>query len=175
MTRRTENALIFVFCPLSSTFPTKFDVENITYQSSYQHYEASKALEFNDYELWHNIVAGNQATSHQIAKLSRTVRNFIPAQWNNKATDCMRVSLQYKFWGNSLARDYLLDTGNLSLIYANADEPFWGTGLDFPNPLNENMACWKGYNNLGILLEQLRDDMRFYYQQKELKDTMAVF
>ena len=161
MTRCLHNSFLFLYCPLNNSFPTPFQVENISYINGLQHYEACKAPKFEDYKLWHDIVAG-YPTAHEISKASRCVLNFNHDEWSNAAVEHMKVSLQYKFWGNKMAREYLLQTGDMHLIFTSADQPFWGTGLDFPDPMNHDEANWKGHNVLGKLLSNIRDDIRVY-------------
>ena len=157
MSRRFEDSFIFLYCPLVSTFPTIFCVDNIAYHSSYQHYEAAKAQHFDDYQLWHDIILC--PVTDEIRKMTMTVKNFCLDNWNNVAVDYMKVSLQYKFWRNDLAREYLCSTGDLRLVFANGDEPFWGTGLDFMDERNHDPKQWKGHNVLGAMLENVRSEI----------------
>ena len=158
MSRRLGDSLIFLYCPLVNNFPTPFDVDNITYECSYQHYEAGKALHFSDYKLWHDIVAG-MLTSREISQRSRHVDGFNTDEWDKVAAEYMRISLEYKFQRNEQAREFIKNTGNLRLVYANGDQPFWGTGLEFQDSRNDDPSQWKGMNMIGLLLENTRDSV----------------
>jgi len=61
----------------------------------------------------------------------------------------MRRALRAKFETHVDARDLLLSTGDEPLLEASPEDPYWGIGRDET-----------GLNRLGILLMELREELR---------------
>jgi ribA/ribD-fused uncharacterized protein len=79
--------------------------------------------------------------------------------WDQEKVNVMRTALQHKLQQNFNIRQYLKLTGKRTIAEASARDLFWGTGCSLTNKDVTNQNAWKGKNNLGKLLSELRDTL----------------
>lgn len=83
------------------------------------------------------------------ARLGRSRSIPIRSDWADVRDDVMRRALRAKFDAHTKLREMLLGTKNAVLIEHTKNDNYWGDGGD-----------GTGQNRLGILLMELRDELR---------------
>ena len=108
-------------------------------------------------------IAANIRKSNDPAKckrLTKVIPEDIKDKWNKVATRHMAEGLNAKFRQNDDLRDFLLETKNTELVQASPNDRFWGAGINITDPNIFKKEQWKGKNNLGNLLCQIRETLR---------------
>jgi hypothetical protein len=70
----------------------------------------------------------------------------------------METAVRAKFYQNQQLRELINKTGERVFVEANAYDSTWGVGIGLRNPLIYDQTKWKGENQLGILLDTIRDE-----------------
>lgn len=142
--------------PFSNFYHAPFEDEGVTYNCSEQYFMAHKALLFDDYTAYRNIMSAQ--TPRKQKAIGRLVTDFDDERWD--AFKCMimfRGCLQ-KFLQNPHLRYILLNTGYNTLVEASPTDKIWGIGWDKSNAM-DNIDNW-GQNLLGKTLMQIRGILR---------------
>lgn len=79
-------------------------------------------------------------------------------EWDRDKRGQMRTIVQEKFFQNDALQSKLIDTGTNVLIEETTDT-FWGAGATFGSKLLNN-GKWTGQNILGLILANVREDLR---------------
>jgi len=91
-----------------------------------------------------------QASSpRKAATIGRNRSLPLRKDWETVKVDVMRKALRAKFTSNQKIKEVLLSTNNAKLVENSPTDYYWGCG-----------ANGKGRNVLGILLEEIRDELR---------------
>ncbi len=98
----------------------------------------------------HEYVIINQLTAYEAAKEGRKKHRPLRADWNLIKEEIMLTALRAKFTQHKHLRDMLLATGDAYLVESSPVDSYWGTGPD-----------GTGKNKLGILLMQVREELRY--------------
>lgn len=147
-----------VFCRLNEPFgefsnfyPIAITIDSKDYRST-EHYYQSKKF---DGTKWEEHVR-NQDKPFEAAREGR--RNDLPIRtdWNEVKLLVMRRALIAKFKRIDKMRNLLLSTGTTELVEYSKKDYFWGR--------NEDGA---GYNMLGKLLMELREEIRIEEERKD--------
>ena len=89
--------------------------------------------------------------------LGKKVQNFDAESWKTLRYIYMCTALTAKFTQNEKLKGFLKATEKKTLIEANAFDKFWGVGLSLGDKNLWDPSKWKGANNLGKLLENVRE------------------
>ena len=95
------------------------------------------------------------------AKLIASEVKVPDSWWEDARFDIMRDVLTDKIASSSDFRDALINTGDDYLVEALAD-PYWGCGLPYHLAITTHPDHYTGSNKLGLLLMELRSEMRKY-------------
>ena len=133
------------FAFLSNFYPSPLTVDGIAFPTVEHAFQAAKT---NDPETKRQIAAKDTPGKAKRAGGKRgIVRDFDP-NWETRKVDVMLSLVQQKFQDPQL-REMLLQTGDRPLIEGNVwNDTFWG------------VCRGKGANNLGKILEQIRNELR---------------
>lgn len=137
----------------SNWHPTTFYVHGEKFNCSEQYYMWMKALFFGDHNTAANIMRASSPREQK--RFGRTVKNFNRQQWYRVCKRVMRMALYHKFTQNTRLRERLLATKGY-YVEASRWDKYWGVGLSVRHP---NIRCkekWRGRNELGNLLNELR-------------------
>jgi ribA/ribD-fused uncharacterized protein len=88
-------------------------------------------------------------TPNKAAELGRDRKRPLRADWETIKENIMLEALRAKFTQHAPLRSLLLATGNVELVEHTSKDAYWGDGGD-----------GNGKNRLGILLMQVRDELR---------------
>ena len=127
---------------LSNFWRAKQVINNIVYDSNEHFYQSEKAKseKIRDWI----ITAPNPFLAMMAGRALRDGKE-LRVNWEKLKVVVMLVGLQFKFSQNENLKQMLLDTGNAILHENSPTDMFWGK---------------KGKDMLGILLMQVRDELR---------------
>lgn len=83
------------------------------------------------------------------ARMGRSRKRPLRADWETVKDDVMREALRAKFSQHANARDLLLGTGDALIVERTKKDRYWGDGGD-----------GSGLNRLGQLLMEVRKELR---------------
>lgn len=129
----------------SNFFPSAFDLEGKRWPTVEHYFQAQKFPSNPEYQ--EEIRAAK--TPEKAKSLGSTQEKPIRADWDTVREEFMAKALKAKFTQNPDLKAKLLATGSRPLIEANPTDSYWGYG-----------RTKKGKNRMGVLLQQLRDELR---------------
>lgn len=133
-----------------------------------QYIQFQKALLFDD----ENIAAKILGTSSpwELRGIENSISNYDEAIWERLCYSVVAYGNYLKFDSDIRWREYLLDTGNDILVYADENDTLLGIGLSKDDPDVCNPEKWKGKNIFGFALMDARDKLRAVYANEYLLD-----
>lgn len=143
--------------PFSQWFKCNLLIDGVTYNCAEQYMMAMKALTFGDTEA-HAKIMSSRDPSVQKA-WGRKVKNFDYSKWSDISRRVVYKANMVKF-SNPILKDYLLATENKEIVEASPYDTIWGIGLAENDPNILDKSKWRGTNWLGIVLMQVRSDLR---------------
>ena len=146
--------------PLSNHHHATQKIDGETYNCNEQYYMQQKALTFADQATATQVM---QETDPRIQKnLCKKFDKLDQKAWNEKRVNTMTIGLLAKFTQNAHLKAFLLKTGTTSIQECNRSDKFWGIGLSLGNPNIWKRNFWAGNakNQLGILLMDLRTELK---------------
>lgn len=129
----------------SNFFPSAFDLDGKRWPTVEHYFQAQKFTANPEYQEEIRVAK----TPEKAKSLGATREKPIRADWDTVREDVMKKALQAKFTQNPDLKAKLLSTGTRTLVEANPTDAYWGYG-----------RTKKGKNRMGVLLQQLRDEMR---------------
>ena len=144
-------------CPLSNFHQSPQVVNGIHYSCNEQYYHESKANFFEDYDTAGKIMSTSDPV--KMKKYGESVKGFSEREWRQVCDKVMKAGLDAKFKKQRL-RNYLKNTGDRKLAECNANDRYWSTGVFMSDPRANNPVRWPGDNNLGKILEVVRDEIK---------------
>jgi ribA/ribD-fused uncharacterized protein len=146
------------WCPLSTYFPSAFNLYGVRYRSVQHFYQSVKAKQFGDLKAYTMIM---KATSPRTqAEIASTIENFDEKVWQKKAQEVMLRGLKLKFGQNVADREFLLGTGDSTIVFCSKHQSYWGNGLNIRDETTTDPSKWKGSNILGELLMKVRSELK---------------
>ena len=142
---------------LSNHHQCYFNHGGHTFNSVEQFYTFKKARHFKDDETADRILTKKNPVDAM--RLGNKIRNFNKQQWKEVSTDYMRQGLQAKFMQNAGLASFLKGTEKMLLVEANPFDRFWGAGIGLNDSDVWIESRWKGENQLGKLLMELRETL----------------
>ena len=94
-----------------------------------------------------------------IKALGREVKNFDAMKWSSVSKDIVVKGNLHKFAQNMDLFHFLHETGNKVLVEASPYDTIWGIGMQESDEGIINPHNWKGLNQLGFALMEVRDDL----------------
>jgi len=144
--------------PFSQWYPSRFEVDGVTYSHAEQYMMAEKARLFGDGEVLRMILSAK--TPKEQKAMGRKVRGFDESLWNSMAKEIVKRGNIAKFSQNPDLLEKLLSTDGTTLVEASPYDTIWGIGLRADDPLAEDRATWRGSNWLGEILTEVREELR---------------
>lgn len=134
------------------------EINGIKYLTVEHYFQAMKAKEFEDAESYDKIL--KVATPKAVKALGRLVKNFNDDAWNTKRDEVMKLGVRTKFIQHPELRKQLLATGDDIIGEANPRDLYWGIGSSTEQEKSAFPSKWRGQNNLGKLLMNLRKEFK---------------
>ena len=143
---------------LSQWYPCRFVEDGKVYNSAEQYMMAAKARLFGDDAALARIMS---ATSPRDCKrLGRSIKGFSEELWKAKRFDIVVLGNCHKFGQNLELGEFLMNTGNKTLVEASPYDRIWGVGMSADDPRINDPRNWRGMNLLGFALMSVRDYLR---------------
>jgi len=142
---------------LSQWFEYEFEAEGIIFKTAEHWMMAEKAKLFGDEEMYTEILKSD--TPGKAKALGRKVRNFDQKIWEENRFEIVKNGNLLKFSQNEKLKDFLLTTGNKTLVEASPFDRIWGIGMSRNKNGVEDPRNWKGLNLLGYVLMEVRDEL----------------
>jgi len=119
---------------------------------------AEKARLFDDAEMLEAIL--NAPDPKSAKALGRKVQGFDQDTWNANRVAIVTRGNVAKFEQNEELKTFLLSTGGTILVEAAGRDGIWGIGLGKDNEKSRDPRTWRGRNLLGIVLTEVREQLR---------------
>ena len=139
---------------MSNFHPSPMNIDNEKFSCVEQFYMAAKAEKFDDTLSRQQIMASTNP--NEINFLGKNVKNFKQNVWNETAYDVMKVAVKAKFAQNPRLAKLLKNTGKTIIGEGSGKDTIWGTGIPVFHRDALDTSKWKGRNQLGKLLMEVR-------------------
>jgi ribA/ribD-fused uncharacterized protein len=134
------------------------EVDGAKYSTVEHYFQAMKAKEFKDDEIYEKII---KAKSAKAAKaLGKKVKGFVTEVWDSKRDEVMRVGVKTKFVQHPELRKQLQETEDRMIGEADARDTYWGIGTAMTSEKSKHPDKWRGQNKLGKMLMELRQEFK---------------
>lgn len=143
---------------LSQWSRSDFALEGAVFTCAEQYMMWRKARLFGDDLIAGKILAAREPHDHK--RLGQAVRGFGQAMWDAEKVAIVTAGNRAKFGQNAGLARKLLATGDALLVEANPRDIIWGAGLAEDDPDIFDPSKWRGENLLGVVLMQVRAEMR---------------
>ena len=157
VTSKSNNEIIAFFGelhPLSNFHRCEFIYEGDTYYSAEQFIQHKKAIYFDDKIAQNRIL--NSSDPLDCKEIAKDIKDYDKDKWNADAEEICYEGIRRKFEQNEMLKNYLLDTGNKTLVEGSYDN-VWGTGQPLSSKDCLNPTKWKSVGILGRILMKIRD------------------
>jgi ribA/ribD-fused uncharacterized protein len=143
---------------LSQGWAAPFEVDGVRYATAEHFMMAEQAHLSGDEETRRRILAA--PTPGVARRLGRSVRSFDDARWESARFGIVVRGSLAKFDQHPAMREFLLGTGDRTLVHANPADLECGIGLRVRDPRAANPERWHGLNLLGFALMEVRERLR---------------
>lgn len=139
---------------LSNFYKCEVKFNGIVFDSAERAYQYERCDRLGAPELAQQILDARDA------KACKGISYFVKSnnEWDAQKRDLMKLIVYEKFVQNEALLDRLLLTGKKALIEATVDM-FWGAAAVIGSKLLKN-GTWKGRNELGLILAEVREDLK---------------
>ena len=168
VTSETNDEVVAFFGDFHSC---KLDFEGETFHSSEQLIQLKKAELFRDQAARERIL--NSTDAQDSKEIAMDIANYNREEWNKSAENLCYEGICQKFVQNPSLQNYLLDTGNKTLVEASYDN-VWGTGKPLGSEDSLNPMKWKSIGILGKILMKIRDSTYKSNVQSDHDDETMV-
>lgn len=132
------------------------DIDGEKFPSVEHYFQAMKAREFKDDEMYNKIVTAK--TAKAVKAMGKKVKNFVKEIWDSKRDEVMEKAVHAKFTQHPELRKQLLDTGDKPIGEADPRNLYWGIGTSVESEKSKYPSKWRGQNRMGRLLMKIREE-----------------
>jgi ribA/ribD-fused uncharacterized protein len=143
---------------LSNMSEHRIDVDGTQFPTVEHYFQAMKAKEFKDDEIYEKIIKAKTAKAAKA--LGKKVKNFVKEVWDSKKDDIMRTGIRTKFVQHPELRKQLQETGERMIGEADARNTYWGIGTSMTSEKSKHPEKWRGQNRIGKILMDLREEFK---------------
>ena len=153
--RRTDEIVAFFgeHSPLSNFHQCQIKYDGYTYSSVEQILQSEKA-DLYDADEEHAKILHTDNPS-EIKQIGKSIP-YVEQQWSRESKEIVKKACWHKFSQQEQLRKYLLNTKDCLLVEASPDT-VWGSGIHLRNEDCLNPNVWRGDNQLGKILMEVRD------------------
>jgi ribA/ribD-fused uncharacterized protein len=134
------------------------EIEGQKYPTVEHYFQAMKAKEFGDEEVYKKIISTKTPKAAKAA--GKKVKNFVTEVWDAKREAIMETGVRAKFVQHPELRKELLETGDKIIGKADARNTFWGIGTGMSSDKAKHPSKWRGQNKLGKMLMEIRESLK---------------
>jgi hypothetical protein len=153
-----EDFILFWGGTFSQWCPSYFQIDGVEYNCAEQYMMAKKALLFNDFDSYREIMLEDQPSTQKA--LGKRVKGFDKVKWEKYCRKYVYDANYAKFTQNPKMLKELLLTGTKEIVEASPEDKIWGIGLHETNPLAWDKSTWQGTNWLGEAIMQAREAIK---------------
>lgn len=143
----------------SNWYPAEFNYAGRHFMNVEQFMMFHKVMMFGKINLAKQIMStSNPAVCKQIAR--QKFPEFNATIWKKTCRVIVKRGVRAKFQQNEHILKTLLKTGNALLAECSPYDKKWGIGIDIYDDARLHIHRWKGKNYLGVVLMEVRDELR---------------
>ncbi len=142
----------------SNWYPAEFDYAGIHYIHSEQFMMYQKAAMFSRFDLCEQILKTSDPL--KCKHIARQFPEYNDNVWEKTCRTIVKRGVKAKFLQNREILSVLLGTGNAILAECSPKDDKWGIGIDITDPARLEIEKWRGKNYLGVILMEVRDELR---------------
>ncbi|WP_261570358.1 NADAR family protein [Frankia gtarii] len=139
---------------LSQWWPIEFTVDGTVYRSAEHFMMEQKARLFGDDTVAKRVLVA--ASPGEAKALGRHVRDFDEETWSDTRYNIVVRGNIAKFGQHPALRDFLVNTGQRTLVEASPVDRIWGIGVAADDERSGRPNAWPGLNLLGFALMEVR-------------------
>ncbi len=146
----------------SNWFRYDFTYAGVRYNCAEQYMVAQKITLGGRYDLHKEIMATKDPSKIKSLGGKDSFPEFaiIKPVWERNCRHIVKRGVKAKFQQNPDLMHELLDTGDALLCECAGHDKIWGIGINLQNPEWKEVANWNGSNYLGIILMEVREELR---------------
>ena len=152
---------------MSNMFVAPFEIDGMTFPTVEHYFQWSKAMMFEGKDSEHGAKMMKAPRNKEFTEaksvkaLGRKVKEFSAARWDDVKITIMKKAVRAKFVNpKHELLPKLLATGDRVIGEANPRDKYWGIGTSVDTADAKNPKKWKGQNQLGKILMELRDEFK---------------
>lgn len=156
----TKNNFLAFFgqnCPLSNFYEAPFYADGFKYRHVEQFLFCKKAEFARDDASKQKILTAN--TPAECKKIGKHIK-VVQKDWYPEEILVMKKGLREKFMQNAALKEFLIATGEKTLLEASPKDKFWGIGMGLKGVATSDRVVWSGKNRLGEMLMDLRNQLQ---------------
>ncbi len=156
----------------SNWYLSDFVIDDFKYFCVEQYMMAQKAKLFHDADNYTAILRAN--TPAGCKALGKKVTPFDGKIWDDACYEIVKTANRAKYEQNPDLMMKLLATGDSILAEASPFDKIWGIGLDAKTASSIHPSDWPGWNQLGRILMELREEFGGGHTSKIQTELRAV-
>jgi ribA/ribD-fused uncharacterized protein len=141
-----------------SGFEAPMQIDGVTFPTVEHYMQWSKAKMFGDAETQSKILKTKSTKS--VRTYGDKVKEYNEDKWNEVRDNLMKIAIKAKFTQHPELRAKLLETGDKLIAEANPREKYWAIGTSQTTSKATDPTKWPGKNRLGVLLQELRNELK---------------
>ena len=153
-----EDFIFFWGGTYSQWCPSYFQIDGVEYNCCEQYMMAKKALLFNDFDSYKEIMLEEQPFTQKA--LGKLVKGFDKVKWEKYCRKFVYDGNYAKFTQNPKMKAELMATGQLEIVEASPEDKIWGIGLHARDERCWDKSTWLGTNWLGEAIMSVRSTLQ---------------
>ena len=148
---------------LSNWYEAEFDSVDLHFTSSEQYMMYEKVCLAKEYDLADKIMHTKDPAKAKEYAGSKYFKTYdsISTVWEKNSRNIVKRGVRAKFSQNPDLLRELLNTGSALLAECAGKDTTWGIGINLHDGSWHNVQNWRGKNQLGVLLMELREEFRY--------------
>lgn len=161
---------------------SEFVYAGVQYSCAEQYMMAQKVAMGHRYDLYQEIMAAHDPAKMKDLAGKDSFPEFVKIKdaWDRNCRHIVKRGVKAKFMQNLSMLQELLDTGNALLAECAGQDTVWSIGINLHSPAWHDVRNWRGNNYLGIILMEIRDELRAelnekgYVQYLDFRDAPTI-
>ena len=158
----------------SNWHPAEFDYAGKHFKNSEQFMMFQKAWQFHRYDIAEQILETSDPKKAKQLARDIEVPSDVWDRWDKTCRAIVKKGVKAKFAQNENLLEALLGTGTELLAECSPTDTRWGIGVGIDDPNRFDVSKWKGSNYLGIILMEVREELRQELAEPESGKLMYI-